>query len=208
MLCGRGVRAEFIKTSNGDNNDDADDDDEAAWPQPLTWQFFSASFVTLTLGGHTAHPGVRTNSLALIIITVSRYPSHQASLDTISHTRQRNLNFPSSTIPSLQLERMREIEMWLFNFPVHSVEVSFTLKSYKDFVTSPYSESFLFAIKTLTFPSLILCKTPADHRANLDSGREKYSGAGRGAGTGKVTGPSYSYVRPGLASPGPQAGPS
>ena len=30
VLCGRRVRAEFIKTSNGDNNDDADDDDEAA----------------------------------------------------------------------------------------------------------------------------------------------------------------------------------
>ena len=30
VLCGRGVRAEFIKTSNSDNNDDADDDDKAA----------------------------------------------------------------------------------------------------------------------------------------------------------------------------------
>ena len=96
----------------------------------------------------------------------------------------------------------------MFNFPVHSVEVSVTLKSFKDFVTSSYSESFLFAVKTLTFPSLIPCKTLAAHQDNLDSGREKYSGAELIAGTGKVTGPSYSYVRPGLASPGPQAGPS
>ena len=66
----------------------------------------------------------------------------------------------------------------MFHFPVHSVEVSFTLKSFKDFVTSPYSESFLFAVKTLTFPSFI----PPAHRDNLDSGREKYSGSERGQG--------------------------